>query len=60
MVENNETTDNSQLYKQFGRENDVGKLLYGMYAQKQKPQIYYPPVKTKARAEEPKEMKPCP
>lgn len=24
--------DNKDLYKKFGRENDVGKLLYGMYA----------------------------
>ena len=24
--------DNSELYKKFGRENEVGKLLYGMYA----------------------------
>lgn len=48
--------DNSDLYKNFGRENDVGKLLYGLYAQKKKPEIYYPPVKTKPRPiEEPKE-----
>ena len=38
--------DNLDLYKKFGRENDVGKLLHGMYAQKKKPKIYYPPVKT--------------
>jgi hypothetical protein len=31
-----------------------------MYASKKKPEIYYPPVKTKARVAEPKEMKPCP
>ena len=36
-------------------------MLYGMYgANKQKPQVYYPPVKTKARTEEIKEPKPCP
>ena len=44
-------TDSKDLYKEFGRETDVGKLLYGMYAQKQKPQIQYPPVKTKVRTE---------
>ena len=32
--------------------------MYG--ANKQKPQVYYPPVKTKARQEEVKEPKPCP
>jgi len=53
--------DNTDLYKNFGRENEVGKLLYGMYgANKQKPTVYYPPVKTKARTEEIKEPKPCP
>ncbi len=37
MVESTEevpTADNKDLYKKFGRESDVGKLLYGMYAQK--------------------------
>ena len=24
--------DNKELYKKFGRENEVGKMLYGMYA----------------------------
>ena len=47
------------MYKNFGRENDVGKMLYGMYASKEKPKIYYPPVKTKKRTEV-KEVKPCP
>ena len=56
----NSGPDNSDLYKKFGRENDLGKLLYGMYAQKKKPQIYYPPVKTKQYPDEPKEQKPCP
>ena len=58
MVEGN--VDNKEVYKQFGRDTDLGKLLYGMYAQKTKPEIYYPPVKTKVRVDEPKEMKPCP
>lgn len=53
-------TDNSNLHQQFGRETELGKQLYGMYGRKQKPQINYPPVKTKSRAEEPKETKPCP
>jgi len=52
--------DNKDLYKKFGRENDVGKLLYGMYAQKEKPKIYYPPVKTKKRGATPKKEKVCP
>ena len=53
--------DNSDLYKNFGRHDEVGKMLYGMYgANKQKPQVYYPPIKTKARQEEVKEVKPCP
>jgi len=41
------TVDNKNLYKKFGRESDIGKMLYGMYAQKEKPKIAYPPVKTK-------------
>ena len=31
-----------------------------MYSAKEKPKIYYPPVKTKPRAEEPKPEKKCP
>ena len=31
-----------------------------MYAQKEKPKIYYPPVKQKMRGGSPKEQKPCP
>jgi hypothetical protein len=46
---NSNGSQNSALWKQFGRESDVGKMLYSMYSQKEKPQIYYPPVKTKAR-----------
>ena len=52
--------NNKELYKKFGRENEVGKLLYGMYAQKEKPKVYYPPVKTKVRGSTPKEEKKCP
>ena len=53
--------NNKELYKKFGRENEVGKLLYGMYAQKEKPKIYYPPVKTRVRGSTPpKEEKKCP
>jgi|LauGreDrversion4_2_1035121.scaffolds.fasta_scaffold758571_2 hypothetical protein len=52
--------DNSDLHKKFGRETDVGKLLYGLYGAKQKPKIEYPQVKTKPRVEQPKEVKPCP
>lgn len=67
MVENTEygqeeasSVNNKDLYKKFGRESDIGKMLYGMYAQKEKPKIAYPPVKTKPRVHEPKEIKPCP
>ena len=53
--------DNSSLYKVFGRENETGKLLYGLYAAKNKPKISYPPVKTKTRGSTPpKEKKACP
>ena len=41
MVENSEygqeeasSVNNKDLYKKFGRESDIGKMLYGMYAQK--------------------------
>ena len=47
------SVDNTDLYKNFGRHDDVGKMLYSMYgASKQKPTVYYPPVKTKKRTEE--------
>ena len=36
---NQEDVDNSELYKNFGRENEVGKMLYGMYAQREKPKV---------------------
>ena len=53
--------NNSSLYKVFGRENETGKLLYGLYAAKNKPKISYPPVKTKVRGSTPpKEKKACP
>jgi len=35
-------------------------MLFSMYSAKEKPKIYYPPVKTKARVEQPKEEKKCP
>ena len=54
------SVDNSKIHQKFGRESDVGKLLYGLYGAKQKPKIEYPAVKTKPRVEKPKEMKPCP
>ena len=53
-------TDNADIHKKFGRETDVGKMLYGLYGQKQKPKIDYPKVQTKPRVEQPKEVKPCP
>ena len=31
-----------------------------MYSAKEKPKVYYPPVKTKVRQEAPKEEKKCP
>ena len=66
MVESNyefdegPNVDNTEMYKKFGRESDVGKLLYGLYSQKNKPKVNYPPVKTKPRVEQQKEIKPCP
>jgi hypothetical protein len=40
---------NGDLWKKFGRGNDVGNLLYGMYSQKEKPKINYPAVRTKKK-----------
>ena len=53
-------TNNTKLWKQFGRESDVGKMLFSMYSAGEKPKVYYPPVKTKPRVEPPKEEKKCP
>ena len=38
----------------------MGKMLFSMYSAKEKPKVYYPPVKTKPRVEKPKEEKKCP
>lgn len=35
-------------------------MLYSMYSAKEKPKVYYPPVKTKPRVAPPKEEKKCP
>jgi hypothetical protein len=55
---------NTKLWKQFGRETDVGKMLFSLYSAPEKPKINYPPVKTKPRSESvgmpPQEEKKCP
>ena len=57
---------NQDVWKKFGRGNEVGNMLYGIYGAGKKPQIAYPAVKTKKRptpAEElkmPKEGLTCP
>lgn len=48
------------MWKKFGRENDVGKMLFSLYGAREKPKIEYPVVKTKVRVEQPKEEKKCP
>ena len=54
------------LWKKFGRGNEVGNMLYGLYSAKEKPKINYPAVKIKKKptpAEEaklPKNNGPCP
>lgn len=60
-------TQNGDLWKKFGRGNDVGKMLYSMYSAKDKPKINYPKLKSKTKkptpAEEakmPKNNGPCP
>lgn len=59
--EDQPSVDNTDMYKKFGRESEVGKMLYGLYAQKQKPKVNYPALKTKPRPiEQPREVKPCP
>ena len=57
------STSNTKLWKQFGRETDVGKMLFSLYSAPEKPKINYPPVKTKPRSESmgvPQEEKKCP
>jgi hypothetical protein len=54
---------NQKLWKQFGRETDVGKMLFSLYSAPEKPKIAYPPVKTKARGASvgpPMEERKCP
>jgi hypothetical protein len=59
--------DNKEIWKKFGRGNDVGNMLFSMYGKKEKPKINYPTLKTKKKptvAEEQKFGKkdkgPCP
>ena len=58
--------ENEELWKKFGRGNEVGNMLYSMYSQKQKPKINYPAVKTKKKPTPAEELKmgkakgPCP
>jgi len=57
---------NNDLWKKFGRGNEVGNMLYSMYSIKDKPKINYPKVKIQKKptpAEEmkiPKQVGPCP
>jgi hypothetical protein len=59
---NTVASENSNLWKQFGKESDVGKMLYSMYSAHEKPKVYYPPLKTKPRqiSSQPREEKKCP
>ena len=43
------SVENGKLWKQFGRETDVGKMLFSLYSAPEKPKINYPPVKVKQR-----------
>mmetsp|Transcript_8826 Transcript_8826/g.13148 ORF Transcript_8826/g.13148 Transcript_8826/m.13148 type:complete len:212 (+) Transcript_8826:24-659(+) len=38
-----------RLWKDFGRETSAGRALYSLYGARSKPQVYYPPVKTKKK-----------
>lgn len=62
-MESSSGAENTKLWKQFGRETDVGKMLFSLYSAPEKPKINYPPVKVKARNQSqgpPKEEKKCP
>jgi len=48
---------NQELWKKFGRGNDVGNMLYSMYSAKDKPKINYPAVKTKKKPTPAEELK---
>jgi hypothetical protein len=48
-MEANGDVQNQKLWKQFGRETDVGKMLFSLYSAPEKPKINYPPVKTMVR-----------
>ena len=49
--------ENAELWKKFGRGNDVGNMLYSMYGAKEKPKINYPAVKTKKKPTPAEELK---
>ena len=57
---------NRDVWKKFGRGNEIGNMLYGMYAAKDKPKINYPKPKGKKRPPPEVEQamskvgKPCP
>ena len=58
--------ENGDLWKKFGRGNEVGNMLYSMYSAKEKPKINYPALKTKKKPTPAEELKmggpkgPCP
>ena len=49
-AEENQQPINQDLWKKFGRGNEVGNMLFSMYGAKQKPKVSYPNMnKTKKR-----------
>ena len=59
-------SNNEELWKKFGRGNEVGNMLYSMYGAREKPKVSYPALKTKKKPTPAEELKmgepagPCP
>ena len=51
-AEEEEQPDNTEMWKKFGRESEIGKQLYSIYGAREKPKINYPPLKTKKKVPE--------
>lgn len=65
-LDSNQRAVNADLWKKFGRGNEIGNMLYSMYSAKEKPKVNYPALKGKKRLPPKEEIaaknvqKPCP
>lgn len=57
ILSNNSENSNQDVWKKFGRGNEVGNMLFSLYSAKEKPVIQYPQIKTKKKPTPAEELK---